>query len=649
MQRRVKWGAAWAVVVLSACGGGSGGGADPPVSGAPADLPPLSAQCVSGAVARFEAEPLAVGRSSELHLVGCRPITLQRIRWSFEGPSVLAPLSARSASVSVTPTQAGAHRATLRYTDDLGRSQSASFELNVAPKDLPRGLLTRGEPSAWSGDRLSLRAWPQGYGEAELVGAGWRWERVSGPEVELSDAGTARVLLTAPTVTQDQLLVLRATLTLAGGASVSDEFRLLVQPPPQPAADPLFGDANRATRTLPWLEDGPWSAQLARCVYNPALRKSGDNLCTLGELPLLGQASASPSVESILQRLLVSHDWQAEVFERFLREQDESGDLRRMLAATTAIVIGGRVRPSFYWSATGAIYLDASYLWLTPEQRDSVSEAPDPRSSYGQELSYSSPWRYVKDNRHATPARPVTERAGRPLEEIRVELGRLLYHELAHANDFLPPRRHASLPAGSRVYQAVANDTPSQTLQERLPFFSQQMVGLGKVLFFGESASPEQRAYSPEQVVQFFSQDRVNDDYSYSLPSGSTVPREDAAMLVEEALVQLRYGVLRDFGIVPRVATGESSADKPLVWGQRGRIGEPALRARLELVLAELMPWLPAAELQRLQPPLLLRAGLSWGDNLDQDAVAQGRPRALGAAGRLREQELERERAARHR
>ena len=43
-------------------------------------------------------------------------------------------------------------------------------------------------------------------------------------------------------------------------------------------------------------------------------------------------------------------------------------ELRRMLAATTAIVIGGRVRPSFYWSATGAIYLDASYLWLTPEQ-----------------------------------------------------------------------------------------------------------------------------------------------------------------------------------------------------------------------------------------------------------------------------------------
>ena len=58
------------------------------------------------------------------------------------------------------------------------------------------------------------------------------------------------MLLTAPTVTQDQLLVLRATLTLAGGASVSDEFRLLVQPRPQPAADPLF-DGAPANGSLP--------------------------------------------------------------------------------------------------------------------------------------------------------------------------------------------------------------------------------------------------------------------------------------------------------------------------------------------------------------------------------------------------------------
>jgi hypothetical protein len=79
----------------------------------------------------------------------------------------------------------------------------------------------------------------------------------------------------------------------------------------------------------------------------------------------------------------------------------------------------------------------------------------------------------------------------------------------------------------------------------------------------------------------------VNDDYSFSMPPGETVPREDAAMLLEEAMVQLRYGALRDFGFVPRIPEGGAAADQTLVWGQRGRIGEPALRPRLQLVLAE--------------------------------------------------------------
>lgn len=622
-------------LVLAGCGGGGSGSAPPPAP----TVPPLSTLCEPHSVARFDAEPLVVGRSSELHLVACSD-TLRKIRWTLTGPSNLVPLSQRSPSLTVLPTLAGAHRFAVAFEDALGRAHQGSIELTVAPNDLPRGLLTRGEPSAWGGDALSVRAWPQGYSADELAGSRTEWTRISGPAVTINEAQTARALLTAPNVAQDEVLVLRATLTLANGSSATDDFRVLVQPPPQAAADPLFGSGNRSSRTVPWLEDGPWAAALSRCVFNPALQRSGSNLCTLNELPLLGQQSAVPSVEQVMQRVLVSNDWQAEVFERFLREQDDSGDLRRMLAATTAIVIGGRVRPAFYWSATGAIYLDASYLWLTPEQRDTVSETPDPRSAYGQDLQYSSPWRYVKNNQHATPAYPVGARTPRALADIRVELGRLLYHELTHAGDFLPPRTHAGLAGSRRVYEAVAADTPSDRLRQQLPFFSQEMVGLGKVLFFGEASTAVQRAYTPTDVTHFFSQDRVNDDYAYSLPSGATVPREDAAMLVEEALVQLRYGVLRDFGITPRIPTGGSSADQVLTWGQRGRIGEAALRARLQLVLADVMPWVPASELARLAPPQWLRPGLTWGQNLDQAAVAANRPRALSPAERAREQEL---------
>lgn len=621
-------------LLLAACGGGGGGGG----GDTGGSEPPAATGCAGGAPARLDVEPLAQHRSSEIHLVSCGG-TLTRLRWSSSGPNALPLLTDRAPSVSVLPQLAGTQRFQVSFTDAAGRAHTLSTDLAVAAADLPRNLLTRGDPSAWSGDRLSLRAWPQGYSEAELVGSSVSWARVSGPAVTLADPGSARLLLTAPAVTRDEVLVLRATLSWPDGRSVSDDFRLLVQPVPAAAAAPLFEGSFAASRTVPYLEDGPHAAALQRCVYSPALVDSGANLCTLSELPLLGQTSAVPTVEQVMQRVLVAHDWQAQVFERFLREQDSSGDLRRMLAATTAVVIGGRIRPAFYWSATGAIYLDASYLWLTPEQRDTVSEAPDPRSDFGLDLSYSSPWRYVKDNAFATPARPVAARGTRSLAEIRVELGRLLYHELTHAGDFFPPASHASLPGNLRVYQAVPAQTPSQRLQQQLPFFSSEMVGLGRVLFHGETATSAQRAYTPQDVAALFAADRVNDDYSYSMPVGATVPREDTAMLVEEAMVQLRYGVLRDFGFTARILPGSSAADQVLVWGQRGRIGDAALRPRLQLVLSEIMPWVTAAELAQLAAPLPLRAGLTWGQNLDQSAVGANQPRALRADERERERE----------
>lgn len=39
---------------------------------------------------------------------------------------------------------------------------------------------------------------------------------------------------------------------------------------------------------------------------------------------------------------------------------------------------------------TGAIYLDAEQLWLSPAQREVIDEQPDYRSSYGATLGYSS-------------------------------------------------------------------------------------------------------------------------------------------------------------------------------------------------------------------------------------------------------------------
>ena len=94
-------------------------------------------------------------------------------------------------------------------------------------------------------------------------------------------------------------------------------------------------------------------------------------------------------------------------------------------------------------------------------------------------------------------------------------------------------------------------------------------------------------------------------------------------------MMQLRYGVLRDQAYTGKLASGASSADSVVRWGQRGRVGEAAIRPRVALVLADVMPWLGPGIAAGLAPPLAMRPGQSWGNNLDQAALASGRARPL--------------------
>ena len=625
---------------LAACGGGGGGDATPP---GPTPVPPLGTQCLSGSVARLALPAAAsAGRNQELAVLACAGSRLDSVQWRQTDGAALALSSARSQSLSIAPAAAGRYAFGVDFTVANGASYSGQVEINAtAPEAV--AMVVRGEPSVWAGGRTSLRAWVEGLAVADYPLARVRWSRVDGPDVSLGDTDQWRVIFTAPTVAADGLLRLRAEATLADGRSLSQEFSLLVQAPPAAAASPLFGTGNLSSRTYPYVAGGPYAAELRDCIYTPAL--SSARLCTLGRLPLLGTQTRGelPTVEQVMARVLVSNDWMGQRFEAFLREQDTHGDFRRLLNATTAIVIGGRVRPAFYWSATGAIYLDADTLWQTPAERDSVSEAPDPRSDYGLDLAYTMLWRYVQANKSAGGRSPVLERASRDGAALIPVLGRLLYHELIHASDFLPPRVHLLLNTGLRVYEAVPANTASEQLRAQLPFYSQEMVDLGRVQFFGVASTAVQRGYQPADVTRFFSADRVTDDYSYSLPSGQTVPREDAAMLAEEALMQLRHGVLRDVAVVPQFLSG-ASADQVVTWGQRGRVGEAAIRPRAALVLAQTMPWLPAGFTDGLAAPVQLRAGLTWGQNLDQSGLAMGVVRPLSATERALEADLDAQR-----
>lgn len=620
MTRWSSWGAAAAAAaVLTACGGG-GGGAVPP-----------DGSC-SAASFTISADPsVAVGKAAGAALVSsCGPVT--GVVWRQTAGTAVPLTAGKTPVISIEPPSAGSYSFTVDFRDAQGANRSASVTIN-ATAAASVGVLVRSDQAVRTGARVTLRAWP-----AVAAGESVTWTQVSGPAVTLDASDPNRVMFTAPVVAQDSVIVLRATKQLAGGGTDSDEVRVLVEKYDQAPSDPdntgpyLFSDMH-VSRVYPYRPNGPYAAQLGRCTYESNLQYfgAGANLCTLATLPFLHQTTGGgvPTVDQVMDRVLVSHDWMGANFEAMLRAHARP-DLLRLFNGVTAIVIGGYVRPSYYYALTGAIYLDANNFWMSAAERDTVSEAPDPRAGFDRELQYSTLWRYVETdpgsgltNSIFVPF-PVTSRLSRDLGYLPNEVTWLLYHELAHATDYFPPARRSNIDPNQTVWQIVgplaqARQLLSDLLAAQAPLHSQEMFGLGQVKFFGTPPTDLQKSYTPTQVAQFFAGDGATDDYNYARRAPGQTPREDFAMLFEEFLMVRNHGWRRDFAFTDKIPEGTTRATSTSVivrWGQRGRIGDGLVKPRAQIVVQNGLPWISTAEVAALPPPLQMRAGDSWGANL---------------------------------
>jgi hypothetical protein len=247
----------------------------------------------------------------------------------------------------------------------------------------------------------------------------------------------------------------------------------------------------------------------------------------------------------------------------------------------------------------------------------------------------------VQDNRSIFAYFNPRERITRTLDDVRNESAWLMYHELGHALDFLPPSAYGSLNRNRSAWDNIAPRysnyllTSDQVSAEH-PLTSLVMQRLGQVLFQGEAASAQDKALSATEVGQAFATDLATDPYSYS------TSREDTAMTLEEMLMQHRLAIRRDVAITDTYDSKNAASSTAIVrWGQRGRIGEPALQARTRAIVRALAPWVDVNEVDRLPAPIAMRAGESWGANLSQPAPPR---RALAATDPawLRDWELQR-------
>ena len=371
-------------------------------------------------------------------------------------------------------------------------------------------------------------------------------------------------------------------------------------------------DVRGVDELRPYRPDGPWAPVLAGC----AIVDEPVAACTLETLPFIAQATDAPNVDDVLDRTLVTHDWMGERFEALLRDAPE--DLVRLFGATTSIAIGSTVRPSNYWIGTGAIQLDPADLWLTAREKASVATTPDFRAPFARRLAFRNEWAQRVDGRPIAPASDLEDRRTRTLDDVRLPFASVMYHELAHANDFLPPGEAAALDPSARPLDAligIADRWLSTRLVGASPLDSLILQRLARVRFLGGEPTASEAAIGPVVSGAEMAGDGALIFYAYS-----TI-HEDFATLFEAAMMKARHDV--DFHVaftdVPPDPGAVRCADLTVGWGVRNRLGDAGVNVRAGLAVASVYPddaELADAVAGALGTQESMPAGTNWCDNV---------------------------------
>ena len=529
---------------------------------------------------------------------------VSNILWTQTSGAAVDLQTSKNKVLSFTVPSAGEYSFDVSYLDG---SEQKMASINFTAKSGTPKLVARLGHSVVEGGNVSLRAYTDDSIDIETI----VWKQTSGPSVEINESNEDKqiVIFDAPQVSQDLIVEFTAEAEDNNGNKYSDVVSVLVEDRPFISNDAYFDDDPLAN-VYPYMSDSPYKDTLVACTYSNQLTSS----CKLGDLPILADDAnnGTPTIDQIMDRVIVSHDWMAVNFRRYLELFDNNDDFKNLLRATTAIVLSYDVRPSFYWAATGAIYLDPNNLWLTPEERDVINEAPDYRADFGSDLQFVMPWRYVKDNDYVTYRYAINMRLTRDISEIKYDLADLLYHELAHANDYFPPAEWGTYSDSSRFLDAALNkDEISDGLESLFPLQSETMKGLAAVRFLGEQADATQKAYQPSDVAEFYKADISNGFYNY------TNNKEDFGILFEELMMSIRYGVQRDTAVTSLFFDdGISGNDYVVSWGQRGRVAEPGISERAAYITERIMPEFDLTLINQLPDPILMTPGGDWWDNL---------------------------------
>ena len=486
-------------------------------------------------------------------------------------------------TVEHTFGESGRYSVRLTVTDDRGASASAAEEILVNATPVAR---ISADPV---GGTAPIRVTFDGTASSDADGAIASYDWTFEPGVT-GMGGTASHVFSSPGV---HAVRLNVTDDLGGTDAV--EFEVNVE------------DGAGVAFTVPYVSNGAHAGDLRPCLY-PGDGEGARQSCNLAKLPFIGTEYLAPSIEDLMTRVLVSHRWMGDNLKALLERLPE--DALLLARSLTGIVVASDIRPAHYRPDTGAIYLDADFLWRTPEQLAVVTQEPDYRAAFARKLQFLMPWRFVRNNQRFTVS---TADGTRNIDDVAIYLGYLLFHELSHAADFAPAAKLGEFAASMTVLEALQSawPWPSSRLTRDHPLRSNLLKELAAVSFVGVEPTPEQAALLPGDLVDEFSSDGAVDYYSYSSQF------EDLADLHTAALMSRHFGQETDTAITDYPL--DEGTDLTVAWGQRGRMTDPNVIDRTRWIARNLYPGDAHAMESYLinRPrPLQMRPGDTWTENI---------------------------------
>lgn len=589
------------IILLASCGGGS---SDSSALSAPSSSLSIS---ISGNTSTF------VGDAVDFVVAAPNGIAVTSVDWQVSGISE-QPLNAHTQAIGFDVNSAGSYDISVNVSLEDGSTLSDTLTLQVSESTAALAALRLGHEAS-EGGRVSLRVDTVNTQGLTITDIAWR--QTSGATINSFEYDVGRfshsIYFQAPSVTSDSIIEIESVVTLSNGEVLTDTAQVLVKDIDINRNGYFVDDETSIPETVsahmqPYRAKSPYATALADCVYNNQVSSS----CSFSRLPLIGQVTENPSIDDILDRTYVSHPWMGDAFKLFLETSTTRDDMLQLLRATNAVVISYDIRPSFYWVATGAIYLDANSFWRTPQERDTLNTRPDYRSGFGSDLDFITSWRYIKDGAYYFPvinSSNVSDREPRDAKDVEAALSYLLYHELAHANDFFDHTEWQELSDNASPLSTYDDTSPISTgLASSLPLTSSQLHALAEVSYGGATASDVQRNYTALQVANWFQDDAAVTFYAYF------TEREDLATLFERFMMLYRLDAEADVGVFTR-DTVEDSSFIP-TWAQRNRVSDDNVAIRVNYAVSRILPNLNVPAIQASLPtPYLLPNDITWRES----------------------------------